>query len=171
MIREETVGDAEAIRSVNRAAFGGEVEARLVDLLRENGDVLVSLISFDGASIDGHILFSRVRVLTNAGTTTIAAALAPMAVVPGRQRQGIGSELVRRGLEECRLRGIPFVVVLGHPEYYPRFGFSAERARALTSAYSGAGNAWMAAELTPGALEGFAGEVIYPEAFAVVSAE
>jgi putative acetyltransferase len=91
-----------------------------------------------------------------------------MAVLPERQRSGIGSALVGRGLDECRARGERIVIVVGHPEYYPRFGFSDVLARPLRSAYSG-GRAWMAIELEPGALGQVEGDVKYPPAFDVVS--
>jgi putative acetyltransferase len=164
VIREERLEDRDAIRAVNRAAFGGETEARLVDLLREAGEFIVSLVSLREDHVVGHVLFSRIWVETPGGRIA-AASLAPMAVLPEWQRRGVGSELVRRGLELCGERGVPFVVVLGHPEYYPRFGFSAELARRLTSPYSSAGAAWMAVELRAGSLEGVNGRVVYPAAF------
>jgi putative acetyltransferase len=96
-----------------------------------------------------------------------AAALAPLAVAPARQRRGIGSALVRRGLDVCRERGRAAVIVLGHPSYYPRFGFSAALARGFRAPY--AGEAFMALELTPGALAAGAGDVRYPKAFELVN--
>jgi putative acetyltransferase len=101
-------------------------------------------------------------ILTDRGATP-ALALAPMAVLPAHQRRGIGSALVRRGLEICREQGARIVVVVGHPEFYPRFGFSAELARPLKSPFSG--EIWMAAELIPAALEGVTGKVAYPPPF------
>ncbi|MGA2135999.1 MAG: N-acetyltransferase [Bryobacteraceae bacterium] len=117
-------------------------------------------------SVVGHILFSDLLIETEHAVTH-AVSLAPMAVITQYQRQGIGSELVRRGLELCRERGKSIVVVLGHPAYYPRFGFSAELAKNLRGPYSG--NAWMALELVPGALDGVEGTVRYPKAFDVLS--
>jgi putative acetyltransferase len=90
-----------------------------------------------------------------------------MAVIPQCQRRGIGSALVRRGLELCRERGKSIAVVLGHPGYYPRFGFAAELAKNLGGPY--AGDAWMALELVPGALDGVKGTVQYPKAFGAFS--
>ena len=106
----------------------------------------------------------------SAATTGVlpALALAPMAVLPEWQRQGIGSMLVRAGLDLCREAGHEIVIVLGHPEFYPRFGFSADLARPLTSPYSSAGDAWMALELVPGALRRVAGEVRYPLPFSTL---
>src|SRR5690606_22745960 len=104
-------------------------------------------------------LFSDLPIITTSGTVP-ALALAPMAVLPEFQRQGIGSELVRRGLDVCREQGHRIVIVLGHPDFYPRFGFSSDLAQPLLSPFSG--EAWMALELVPGALEGVAGRVEYP---------
>lgn len=162
MIREETPEDRPAIREVNEMAFGTPEEAALVDRLRADGLVLVSLVACDGGAVVGHILFSELPIET-AGRRVRGAALAPMAVRPDRQRQGLGSALVRRGLEACRALGVEAVVVLGHPAYYPRFGFSAETARHLEAPVSGP--AFMALELTPGVLGGGAGRVGYPPAF------
>ena len=161
-IRKETPVDTVAIREVNRLAFGGGAEARLVDRLRDEGLVICSLVAEEPGRIVGHILFSKLQIETPDGLI-LGAALAPMAVVPDRQRQGIGSELVRAGLDLCGQVGVAVVVVLGHPAYYPRFGFSAERARCLQSPYSG--DAFMALELKPEALSGVAGTVRYPAAF------
>ena len=113
--------------------------------------------------IVGHILFSRVAIVTRDGTLD-ALSLAPMAVLPSDQRRGIGSRLVEAGLKASRERGHRIVVVLGHPEFYPRFGFSAEVARPLESPFGG-GEAWMALELVPGALEGVEGRVEYSPPF------
>lgn len=161
-IREETPQDYEAIREVNRLAFHQEEEGQIVDRLRADGLVIASLVAVEDGGVVGHILFSELPIETDRGVLR-AASLAPMAVRPERQRRGIGSALVLRGLEVCRERGYSIVVVVGHPNYYPRFGFSAERARNLRSPF--AGEAFMALELTPGALEDVVGTVRYPEAF------
>jgi putative acetyltransferase len=164
LVREETPEDYSAIREINRLAFGGDAESILVDRLRKDGCVVVSLVAADDGRVAGHILFSELSLNTNRGAIA-AIALAPVAVLPARQRSGIGSTLVRAGLESCRRRGKTVVAVLGHPEYYPRFGFSAELAKRLHGPYSDAGDAWMALELTPGALDGVEGQVRYPAAF------
>jgi len=168
IIRQESAADHAAIREVNRQAFDGDAEADLVDSLRASGDVIVSLVAVENREIVGHILFSNLAIETEHGIIP-AVSLAPMAVLPKCQRQGIGSSLVRRGLEFCRERGQSIVIVVGHPEFYPRFGFSAELATPLRSPYSGAGEAWMAAELVPGALYGVTGTVRYPAAFGELS--
>ena len=153
----ETDEDQKAIWNVNQAAFTGDDEANLVDALREGGYVEVSLVAEEDEHIVGHILFSRLPIITNTGTVE-AVSLAPMAVLPSHQRQGIGSQLVEAGLEACRVKRHNIIAVLGHPEFYPRFGFSAELALPLESPFGG-GEAWMAMELVPGALEGVVGKV------------
>jgi putative acetyltransferase len=162
VIRPETPGDYCVIGEVNRLAFGGEVEARLVDALRGGGCVRVSLVAEEAGRVVGHILFSDLSIVTSRGVVE-ALSLAPLAVVPDRQRKGIGSALVRNGLRACTEQGHRIVVVVGHPEFYPRFGFTAERAQRLRSPY--AGPAFMALELVPGALGAVEGEVRYPPPF------
>jgi putative acetyltransferase len=164
VIRPETATDRDAIRHVNRLAFGQDAEGRLVDALRDGGHVRLSLVAETAGRVVGHILFSDLPVITRAGTVP-ALALAPMAVLPDFQNQGIGSALVRRGLEMCRQQGHRIVVVLGHPHFYPRFGFSPKLAAPLESPFSG-GDSFMAVELVPGALEGVTGRVQYPPPFA-----
>ena len=163
IVRQETHQDREAIRKVNRSAFGGDDEANLVDALREGDFVAMSLVAELDGTIVGHILFSRVEIRTSDGTVK-ALSLAPMAVLPGHQRQGIGCALVKAGLDSCRDFGQKIVVVLGHPGFYPKFGFSPELARSLKSPFGG-GDAWMALEIEPGALDGVEGTVEYSQPF------
>lgn len=161
-VREETLKDLDAIREVNRQAFGDEVEARLVDVLRDGGYARLSILAEEAGQVVGHILFSDLPIITQTGTLP-ALALAPMAILPNHQRKGIGSCLVREGLRACAEAGHRIVVVLGHPDYYPRFGFSARLAERLKAPFSGP--AFMALELVPGALENVTGEVRYPPPF------
>src|SRR5262245_33447501 len=161
-VRPEAPGDGNAVREVNRQAFGSEDEARLVDALRDGGYARLSLVAEEGGQVVGHILFSDLPIATPAGTLH-ALALAPMAVLPARQRQGIGSRLVREGLRACAEAGHRVVVVVGHADYYPRFGFSAQLAERLKAPFSGP--VFMALELVPGALENVTGEVRYPPPF------
>ncbi len=162
IIRPETAADHAAIREVNRLAFGSEGEARLVDALRDGGYARISLVAEEDGRIIGHILLG-VLTVTTPQEEIEALSLAPMAVVPSHQRKGIGSSLVSEGLRACREAGHRIVIVLGHPEFYPRFGFSARLAEPLRSPYSGP--AFMAVELVPDALKGIEGEVRYPPPF------
>jgi putative acetyltransferase len=163
LIREEAKRDYEAVRQVNRLAFGQEEEGQLVDALRAGHFARISLVAETDKRVVGHILFSDLAIITANGTVA-ALALAPMAVLPDFQRFGIGSALVRCGLEICKERGHRIVVVLGHPDFYPRFGFSAKLAESLESPFGG-GPAFMAIELAPGAMNGVAGKVAYAEPF------
>jgi putative acetyltransferase len=163
-VRPETEADYDAIRRVNVAAFGQEAEANLVDALRDGGFVRASLVAVRDRQIVGHILFSDLPIITSSGVVP-ALALAPMAVLPDLQRQGIGSALVRHGLDVCRESGHAIIIVLGHPAFYPRFGFDSKLTAALESPYSG-GESFMAIELKPGALDGVKGRVQYPPPFA-----
>ena len=150
---------------VNRQAFGQDDEARLVDQLREGCYFRVSLIAEQAGGIVGHILFSDLPIITNTGRVS-SLALAPMAVLPEYQRLGIGSALIRRGLELCRELGHRIVVVLGHPRFYPRFGFSTKLTTHLNSPFTGT-ESFMALELSSGALEGVMGRVAYSPPFGV----
>jgi len=163
IVRLERPGDAGAIRAVEVAAFGQPDEADLVDALRESGDAVVSAVAEDSGRIVGHVLFSRLTIHADGGEVVAALALAPMAVLPERQRQGIGSALLTEALRECRARGERIVIVLGHLEFYPRFGFSRERASRLDSEFQC--EAFMALELEAGALQGLAGRVEYAAPF------
>ncbi len=167
IIRHETPSDIAAIQAVNKQAFDGrEAEPGLVDAIRKSENFIpeFSLIAEENGRILGHILFSRIHIETENGQVP-ALALAPMAVLPGYQKQGIGSQLVKRGLDECKRLRHAIVIVLGHPAYYPRFGFSASSAKALDCPFGDWGEVWMALALIPGALQGVRGKVVYPPAF------
>jgi putative acetyltransferase len=162
-IRQETPGDAGAIRAVQLAAFGQPDEADLVDALRDSGDAVLSVVAEDHGRIVGHVLFSRLTIHIESDQIVPALALAPMAVAPERQRQGIGSALLTEALREGRVRGERIVIVVGHVDFYPRFGFSRERAAHLESEFQC--EAFMALELEPGALSRVSGRVEYAPAF------
>ena len=164
-IRFEQEGDAQAIRDVNRAAFGAPDEADLVDDLRQQDASVVSLVAEDCGSVVGHILFSPVVLAVG---HVQALGLAPMAVRPDRQRRGIGSRLVRAGLASSRERGAEAIVVVGHPAFYPRFGFVPASRFGLRCEYDVADDVFMALELVQGALAGKAGLVRYHPAFAAL---
>jgi putative acetyltransferase len=166
LIRLETTEDYAAIREINRQAFGQEDEGLLVEALREQGYARLSLVAVEGDHPIGHILFSDLPIVTPERTVP-ALSLAPLAVIPSHQRRGIGSALVRRGLEACAEQGHTIVIVLGHPWFYPRFGFSAALARPLRSPFPR--DAFMAVELVPGALAGVVGEVRYRPPFGITS--
>ena len=134
-IRPESPEDASAVRRLNELAFGQPAEADLVEKLRAACGDALSLVAV-ADEVVGHILFTPV-VVEDASTRVLGMGLAPMAVLPDRQRQGIGSQLVRRGVDLLRERRCPFVVVVGHPEYYPRFGFEPASAHALVSQWDG----------------------------------
>lgn len=164
-IRAETPGDYAAVRGVNEAAFGRAGEADLVEALRKSGGPYVSLVAEAEGKIVGHIFFSVVLIESDSSTAFAAMGLAPMAVLPEWQNQGIGSELVRRGLEECVRRQQEVVVVLGHPEYYPRFGFVPAKRKGLGCQYPVPDDVFMVLELREGALAGRQGMVRYGPEF------
>jgi putative acetyltransferase len=161
-IRPEATPDRAAVRALNTAAFGQRGEADLVDRLREQADPYLALVAEDAGEIVGHIAFTPVTVAGASGVM----GLAPMAVAPKHQRQGIGGALVLAGLKACREAGAVAVVVLGHPAYYPRFGFAPAHLFGLTSAYDAPPEAFMALELAPDALAGASGVARYHAAFA-----
>ena len=165
-IRPENPGDRDPIYHVHREAFGGEAESRLVDALRESPAFIpeLSLVAVDNDDVVGHILFTRVEV-EDEGASHPALALAPMGVLPARQNLGIGSALVRRGLEEARRLEHGVVLVLGHPSYYPRFGFRPAEALGIRSPFEAPSEAFLALELSPGALKDVHGLVRYPPEF------
>jgi putative acetyltransferase len=163
-IRTEGEADRAAIHGVNRAAFGTLVEADLVDVLRRKAPQFVSLVADVEGAIVGHIAFSKAW-LTGRDDLSIMG-LGPMAVAPDFQRKGIGSALVRAGLTSCKQLGCQAVVVLGHADYYPRFGFSPANRYAIRCEYDVPDDVFMVVELEAGVLRGVSGVVRYDEAFA-----
>ena len=167
VIRPEHDEDHEAVRRLNQLAFGGPGEAELVDALRAHGAATLSLGALDADRLLGHILFSPVTV-DGAGEPWAAQGLAPMAVLPERQNRGIGAGLVEAGLRALAAAGHEVVFVLGHPAYYPRFGFRPAHPLGLMDEYGAPDEAFLVAELSPGALRGRRGTVRYRPEFAVV---
>lgn len=165
-IRVERGEDHAGIRQVNLDAFGRESEARLVEALRASEAFVpeLSLVAVLGQRVVGHILFTRVRIVERDGSRP-ALALAPMAVLPELQRHGIGSALVWHGLTEARRLGHKVVVVVGHPDYYSRFGFEPAHARGIRAPFEVPQEAFRVLGLAQGALDGVAGEVEYPPPF------
>ena len=163
IIRSEQSQEIAGIHRVNLAAFGTSVEADLVDALRQHAHPFVSLVAVEADDVVGHIAFSPVTLVPYPDLPI--AGLAPMAVLPSHQSQGIGSSLVQAGLEESRRIGFEAVVVLGHPDYYPRFGFSTASSFGLLSEYDVPQDVFMALELKSGALRGYGGRIRYHSAF------
>lgn len=163
-VRKERPGDESPIREVNAAAFGRPIEGRIVDQLRKDAKPYLGLVAVDGDEVVGHVAFSAATLHCYSAPYPIVA-LGPMAVRPERQRGGIGSALVRAGLDACRALGHDVVVVLGHPGFYPRFGFVPSRPVGVMTEYDVPDDVFMVAELTSGALRGRRGVVYYAPAF------
>ncbi len=162
-VRPEEQQDRDGVRAVHAAAFGSSAEAGLADMLRQQAHPVVSLVAVEESTVAGHIMFSPVTLLGHPELKIMG--LAPMAVAPGYQRKGIGSALARAGLKRCKELGFGAVVVLGHPEYYPRFGFSPASRFGIGCDYDVPSEAFMLIELQPGLLNGASGKIEYHSAF------
>ena len=163
IVRPEQPADIPATRQVNLAAFDTPAEADLVDALRAEARPLVSLVGEVDGEVVGHILLSPVSLGEHTGLHLMG--LAPMAVMSSHQRRGIGSALVRAGLQHCRQLGIGAVAVLGHPDYYPRFGFQSSTRFGISSEYDAPPEAFMVLELQAGYLAGRSGVIRFHPAF------
>ncbi len=165
VIRQEYHDDADQIREVNEEAFNQPDEADLIDELRENGKVIVSLVAEEDRAVVGQILFSEASI--DGHSEIKVAGLAPMAVLPEHQSQGIGTLLMREGLDECLSLGYDAVIVLGHTDYYPRFGFKAASEFSIRSEWEDEiqKDAFMVLELHAGALNGIEGIARYADEF------
>jgi putative acetyltransferase len=159
--------DIEAIRAINDAAFGHGAEGAIVDMLRAAEVLTISLVARGGEHVVGHVALSPV-VSPNADAKLLG--LGPVAVLPVEQRRGIGSMLIRQGLEQARAMGWAGVVVLGHAEYYPRFGFVPASRFGIRCEYDVPDEAFMAIELQPAGLQNCAGLAKYHAAFALAGA-
>lgn len=166
VIRAEEPRDWAAVHTVNVSAFETAAEANLVGALREQAHPLVSLIAEDKGALVGHIMFSPVSISGHPALRIMG--LAPMAVAPEHQRKGIGSALVRAGLEQCKQLGFGAVVVLGHPAYYSRFGFSSSARFGIGCEYQVPDEVFRVVELQAGVLRGVSGKVKYHAAFSDV---
>ncbi len=165
-IRPERSEDTDAIFEVNSQAFGQDGEARLVHALRDDGDFLqeLSLVAVSGERIIGHILFPPITIVSKTAETP-ALALAPLSVHQDYQCLGIGTALIEEGLKECQRLGHRIVIVVGHPSYYPKFGFTVARDYGINAPFPCPDEAFMALPLANGALDGISGTVRYPVAF------
>ena len=166
-VRKEQKEDLEAIHEVNRKAFGQEKEAVLVRNIRKSSGFIpeLSLVAERDFQVVGHILFSRMHIETSHGEVEVLS-LAPLAILPEYQNRGIGSQLVRTGLKRCRELGHKIVIVVGHPSYYPRFGFVPAGQKGLDAPIPIPDEAFMVCELVPDALAGKEGKVKFPPEFA-----
>ena len=160
-IRPEEPDDQPQVRAVNEAAFGRPEEAGIVDRLRFSCPEAISLVADDGGEVVGHIIFTVAFAESPKGKLW-GRGLAVMAVLPERQRQGIGSRLVERGLDLLREEKCPFVIVVGHPEYYPRFGFTPASRHNLTCQWTEVpDDAFMVVVFDQGAMQGVSGIATY----------
>jgi putative acetyltransferase len=163
-IREERPEDIPSIRDVNNRAFGQQQEGNIVDALRSNGAVSLSLVATLDGRVVGHILYSPASVSEVAG-----AALGPMGVFPEHQRQGIGSELVEAGNRHLKNAGCPFIIVLGHAAFYPRFGFRPGSARGIRCEWDVADDVFMLLVLDEQQMQGVSGLAKYRDEFSTVT--
>ncbi len=165
-VRPEDVTDRSAVRAVNEAAFDSSAEADLVDVLHGGSTEVISLVAERDDVVVGHILFSQVTLTGHRPLNLMG--LGPMAVTPQQQRTGVGSALVREGLARCKQHGVAAVVVLGHPDYYPRFGFVPASRFSIRCEYDVPDDVFMIIELKAGALVNASGVILYDKAFASV---
>jgi putative acetyltransferase len=165
IIRKEEEKDHKKIYEINKSAFGQEDESKLVEKIRSGNNFIpgLSLVAdIDNGTI-GHILFSRIKIVGSSVFETLA--LAPMAVIPEFQRQGVGSALIKKGIKIVKELGFDSIIVLGHEDYYPKFGFKRASKWDIKCPFEVPGEAFMAIELNDRALEGRAGTVKYPDEF------
>ena len=159
-VREEQPSDVAAVRDLNDRAFGQPLEGRIVDALRSNGAAMLSLAAIRDGRVAGHVLFSPIDVGGRTG-----AALGPMAVLPEHQRTGIGSLLINEGCRRLEARGCPFIIVIGHTTYYPRFGFVPASRHGISCEWKVPDEAFMILVLDPSSMTGVTGLARYREEF------
>lgn len=167
MIRDERAGDVAAIRDVHDRAFRRAEEGRLVDALRAGGATLLSLVAVAAGADDqivGHIMYSPASIGEIQG-----AGLAPVAVLPEHQRRGVGRALIEAGNQRIRGTGCPFIIVLGHPDYYQRFGFTPASRHGVTCQWNVPDEAFMMLVLDESAMSGQSGVATYRQEFSGVA--
>jgi putative acetyltransferase len=164
-IREEQPDDIRSVRELNQLAFGQPDEGVIVDKLRQNCGDLLSLVALIRDKVVGHILFSPVTI-EGENRTVQGMGLGPMAVTPELQRRGIGSALIRTGMTEMKKRGSPFVLLIGHPEYYPRFGFRPASRHGIRSEWEVPDEAFLINVIDESEMQGFSGLAKYRPEFA-----
>lgn len=170
-LRQETAADYAEVFDINKTAFGQENEASLVNALRKNPAVFIpelSIVATENDAIIGHILFTRIIIKSDNGDLHESLGLAPMAVKPGRQRNGIGGQLIKNGLEIAKELGFKSVIVLGHEQYYPKFGFEPANKWTIQAPFEVPPTAFMAIELVKDGLKNSSGTVVYPKEFETV---
>lgn len=163
IVRTEKREDFAAVQAIHLSAFPEDAESKLINRLRKNASPIVSMVAEDNEQLVGHILFSPVTL--DSSTSLKLMGLAPMAVLPSKQRQGIGSALVEAGLAQCRLIQCGAVAVLGHPDFYPKFGFKPSTDFAIKSEYDVPAEVFMMVELEKAYLQGCSGIISYHEEF------
>lgn len=161
-IRAETGSDHEAITTLNDLAFGQAGEGKVVKLLRAAGVLRFSLVAVVDSEIVGHLALSD---MTHSRSPGLVLGLGPMSVLPTWQKKGVGSALIRESLEKAKSAGAVAIICLGHPDYYPRFGFEPASKYSITGDYEVPDNVFMAHSLGAEALAALAGHVQYNEAF------
>jgi predicted N-acetyltransferase YhbS len=169
-IRTESADDYSAVYALNKQAFEEEGEAKLVNNLRNSSAFIpeLSLVATKENIVVGHILFTKIKIIGEDGNEHESLALAPMAVTPKYQKSGIGSQLIRAGLDKARELNFKSVIVLGHEKYYPKFGFEPASKWKITSPYDVPDEVFMAMELVKDGLKNVSGVVQYPKEFAEV---
>lgn len=165
-IRAENASDVHAIHTLHAASFPTPAEAQLVDALRASDRLHISLVADEDGHVVGHVAFSPVTVDCN--NAAAGAGLGPIAVQWAHRRRGVAATLIEEGLRRCKIAGVGWVVVLGDPKYYKRFGFRPAREFGLSDEFGG-GDAFMALELINGAIPSEAGLVKYAPEFALVA--
>ena len=163
-IRKEVPDDIIAIRDLNKRAFGQDQESNIVDALRSNGAAVLSLVATLNGRIVGHIMYSPASV-----GELVGVALGPMAVLPEHQRQGIGTRLVEVGNRRLSELGYPFIVVVGYPDYYPRFGFRSARSYGIQCEWELPDDVFMLLVLDKTRMHGISGLARYRPEFSQVS--